>query len=339
MSAPSYRRCSGRGFVPFLLCLTFGRALLSCQQEVIQPGQQHPIALRISGHLLLGVVKVLGALACQAVAFLLSSSQIYSRQVKYLMGDASEAVTKIRKAFRTAAVATGDVDLPESQLVAKESAITLRTPGPATAANAAGAQEDEFSLQDVQVDFGEFLDVEAPLANVAQPQEITLLLSTPPLAQDAQQHALESLASLPEFDHHSIEVARGEEEEADGGAVGLAPMDLGPDVPFVAAEQPAPEFEQDRDFFADPAGGALLDVTAGGVGLGGGLTPPRLSLHELQEESVAKKLKVATRKRKVVTLNVDVETRLEKTKLSNRVQRGENGGTVLLGVMVLVAQG
>lgn len=41
-----------------------------------------PLALRVSGHLLLGVVR------------------IYSRKVKYLMEDCSQALTKIKMAFR-----------------------------------------------------------------------------------------------------------------------------------------------------------------------------------------------------------------------------------------------
>lgn len=49
-----------------------------------------PLALRVSGHLLLGVVK------------------IYSRKVGYLMTDCSEALSKIKMAFRP-----GVVDLPE----------------------------------------------------------------------------------------------------------------------------------------------------------------------------------------------------------------------------------
>ena len=51
-----------------------------------------PIALRMSGQLLLGVVK------------------IYNRKTKYLMDDCSEALLKIKMAFRP-----GNVDLPSDQ--------------------------------------------------------------------------------------------------------------------------------------------------------------------------------------------------------------------------------
>lgn len=55
-------------------------------------GEQAPIALRLSGQLLLGVVK------------------IYNRKAKYLMDDCSEALMKIKMAFRP-----GNVDLPTDQ--------------------------------------------------------------------------------------------------------------------------------------------------------------------------------------------------------------------------------
>jgi cohesin complex subunit SCC1 len=55
-------------------------------------GEQAPIALRLSGQLLLGVVK------------------IYNRKAKYLMDDCSEALLKIKMAFRP-----GNVDLPTDQ--------------------------------------------------------------------------------------------------------------------------------------------------------------------------------------------------------------------------------
>ncbi|XP_073390608.1 sister chromatid cohesion 1 protein 4 isoform X2 [Physcomitrium patens] len=61
-----------------------------------------PIALRLSGHLLLGVVR------------------IYSRKVNYLFHDCSEALTKIKQAFQA-----GAVDLPPESSTAPFQAITL----------------------------------------------------------------------------------------------------------------------------------------------------------------------------------------------------------------------
>ena len=60
------------------------------------------MALRTSGHLLLGVVR------------------IYSRKAKYLLADCNEAFVKIKMAFRP-----GIVDLPEENREAAVAAITL----------------------------------------------------------------------------------------------------------------------------------------------------------------------------------------------------------------------
>jgi hypothetical protein len=69
--------------------------------SIVKP--QVPLALRVSGHLLLGVVR------------------IYSRKVKYLMNDCTEALVKIKLAFRP-----GAVDLPEELAEgAKTGGITL----------------------------------------------------------------------------------------------------------------------------------------------------------------------------------------------------------------------
>ncbi|KAI8849522.1 double-strand-break repair protein rad21 [Chytridium lagenaria] len=61
-----------------------------------------PMALRLSGQLLLGVVR------------------IYSRKARYLLEDCNEALVKIKMAFRP-----GIVDMPQEQAVASYQAITL----------------------------------------------------------------------------------------------------------------------------------------------------------------------------------------------------------------------
>ncbi len=60
------------------------------------------LALRTSGHLLLGVCR------------------IYSRKVKYLLADCNEAFVKIKLAFRP-----GLIDLPKEKQQASADAITL----------------------------------------------------------------------------------------------------------------------------------------------------------------------------------------------------------------------
>ncbi|XP_014810887.1 PREDICTED: double-strand-break repair protein rad21-like protein 1 [Calidris pugnax] len=69
-------------------------------EQIISP--KFTIALRTSGHLLLGVVR------------------IYYRKAKYLLSDCSEALTKMKTAFRP-----GLVDLPEGSFEAAYQSITL----------------------------------------------------------------------------------------------------------------------------------------------------------------------------------------------------------------------
>ncbi|XP_049673466.1 double-strand-break repair protein rad21-like protein 1 [Accipiter gentilis] len=74
--------------------------LESTVEKIISP--KFTIALRTSGHLLLGVVR------------------IYHRKAKYLLADCSEALTKMKTAFRP-----GLVDLPEENFEAAYQSITL----------------------------------------------------------------------------------------------------------------------------------------------------------------------------------------------------------------------
>ena len=61
----------------------FSTDIATSVESIVNPTV--PLALRVSGHLLLGVVR------------------IYSRKVKYLMHDAQEAMVKIKMAFRPGA--------------------------------------------------------------------------------------------------------------------------------------------------------------------------------------------------------------------------------------------
>ncbi|KAI8591975.1 Rec8 like protein-domain-containing protein [Geranomyces variabilis] len=70
-------------------------------ESIIQTGQQ-PMALRLSGQLLLGVTR------------------IYSRKARYLLEDCNEAFVKIKMAFKPAVV-----DLPGDHAIANPNAITL----------------------------------------------------------------------------------------------------------------------------------------------------------------------------------------------------------------------
>ncbi|GAB9471029.1 hypothetical protein Gpo141_00008255 [Globisporangium polare] len=78
----------------------FTADIQSSVDSIVNP--QVPLALRVSGHLLLGVVR------------------IYSRKVKYLFSDCSEALVKIKLAFRP-----GVVDLPANNQQASSHAINV----------------------------------------------------------------------------------------------------------------------------------------------------------------------------------------------------------------------
>ncbi|KAK7092150.1 hypothetical protein V1264_009746 [Littorina saxatilis] len=95
------------------------------------------MALRTSGHLMLGVVR------------------IYSRKAKYLLADCNEAFVKIKMAFRP-----GVVDLPEENREAAVAAITL--------------QENFHDFETTLADL-EDIDVQAQFSvNQSRPEEITM---------------------------------------------------------------------------------------------------------------------------------------------------------------------
>ncbi|PKC17829.1 hypothetical protein RhiirA5_265487 [Rhizophagus irregularis] len=106
-------------------------------------GDQPPMALRLSGQLLLGVVR------------------IYSRKAKYLLEDCNEALLKIKLAFRP-----GEVDIPEDQRIANFESITLPD----------NITEFDILLPDPGLHLKQWSDV-APVAsssNISRPQDITI---------------------------------------------------------------------------------------------------------------------------------------------------------------------
>ncbi|EPS70525.1 hypothetical protein M569_04233, partial [Genlisea aurea] len=95
-----------------------------------------PIALRLSSHLLLGVVR------------------IYSKKVNYLFDDCSEALLKIKQAFRSAAV-----DLPPEESKAPYHSITMPE----------AFDLDDFELPDNDLLQGNFVD-----HHISSREQITL---------------------------------------------------------------------------------------------------------------------------------------------------------------------
>ena len=74
----------------------FATDISASVESILAPAA--PLALRVSGHLMLGIVR------------------IYSRKVKYLMSDCTEAMWKIKMAFRP-----GNVDMAETAAIAAPS--------------------------------------------------------------------------------------------------------------------------------------------------------------------------------------------------------------------------
>ncbi|CAL9703450.1 unnamed protein product [Knipowitschia caucasica] len=109
--------------------------LESTVKDIISPKMK--IGLRTSGHLLLGVVR------------------IYSRKAKYLLSDCSDALVKIKMAFRP-----GQTDLPVEGLEATVKAITLM---------------EEFTDFDIQLPDPSNIDmVDAFALNQCRNEEITI---------------------------------------------------------------------------------------------------------------------------------------------------------------------
>lgn len=110
----------------------------SCE-TIINP--MHPLALRVSGQLLVGV------------------SRIYQRKVKYLQEDASDAMTKIKMTFRPS-----NVDLPPDATVAAEGAITMRQEVPMDDWELPDIPlADLARLDDPDLDHSLMLDLEMPV--------------------------------------------------------------------------------------------------------------------------------------------------------------------------------
>ncbi|KAJ1653944.1 sister chromatid cohesion protein 1 [Dispira simplex] len=121
----------------------FLQANIPSSVGVIMGDDHPPLALRLSGQLLLGVVR------------------IYSRKAKYLLDDCDEALLKIKMAFRP-----GVVDMPSETAVASFNAITL--PDSIT--------EFDILLPDPELPLpGAVPDVEKGVGlYVSRPQDITL---------------------------------------------------------------------------------------------------------------------------------------------------------------------
>ncbi|KAL4341943.1 hypothetical protein GQ457_08G014360 [Hibiscus cannabinus] len=153
-----------------------------------------PIALRLSSHLLLGVVR------------------IYSRKVNYLFDDCSEALLKIKQAFRSTAV-----DLPPEESTAPYHSITL----PET------FDLDDFELPDNEIFQGNYVD-----HHVSSREQITLQDTMGDVVYSTSQFGLDE--RFGDGDTSQIGLLDEElvlDQVAAPGSVEVSEYDQGSDVP------------------------------------------------------------------------------------------------------------
>lgn len=199
-----------------------------------------PMALRLSGQLLLGVVR------------------IFSRKTRYLLEDCSEALVKIKMAFRP-----GLVDLTDEQAVANTGLITI------------GDSINEFDMlmPDPVLDLNTLLNSGSTRSNTSRLQDITLqpdfLSFSQPIPDDLDQLGLNTSRNfgLNRIDQDmSIEVGRdavtgreftpGLDVLSVAGSVrekSVGPTDplLGGDLSFELGLGGDPQFNEDFDFTFD----------------------------------------------------------------------------------------
>lgn len=174
-----------------------------------------PIALRLSSHLLLGVVR------------------IYSKKVNYLFDDCSDALLKVKQAFRSTAV-----DLPPEQSKAPYHSITL----PET------FDLDDFELPDNEVFQGNFVD-----HHISTREQITLQDTMDGVTFTTSQFGPDE--RFGDGDASQIGLDLDEELFMDkGDAAGTSGIFLGPDaVPLASAKESSPfKGNEHNEIVSDP---------------------------------------------------------------------------------------
>eukprot|EP00873_Tetraselmis_striata_P019210 jgi/Tetstr1/439474/TSEL_027906.t1 len=177
--------------------------------SIINP--EAPLALRLSGQLLLGVVR------------------IYSRKVGYLFQDCNDALLKIKSAFAQ----TGLVDLPEDQATANLAAITL----PENYDNLEVFTDAATGSITLTFEHGEHEEMYDDLAFTVRDESITLDADFNALAFDATPAHDEVFDAGQELDLENIETHSDMEDDqpeqlrsADDGAGEGAALDIGQDL-------------------------------------------------------------------------------------------------------------
>ncbi|TPX46591.1 hypothetical protein SeLEV6574_g03157 [Synchytrium endobioticum] len=117
-------------------------SIITSVRAILGEAAAYPYALRLSGQLLLGVVR------------------IYSRKARYLLEDCNDALVKIKMAFKP-----GMVDMPQEQIIANPSTITIPD----------AIIDEDLLFRDAPFDFRQFM--EAATSPLPQSQES---MSLPP---------------------------------------------------------------------------------------------------------------------------------------------------------------
>ena len=213
-------------------------------ESIINPDA--PLALRLSGQLMLGVVR------------------IYSRKVNYLFQDCSEALVKIKQVFRP-----GTVDLPADAATAPNATITLPDnyddlefffdPGMANGATGlASVSRENITLADPDVDdfdaqfeFNDQLPVDDE--RLEDDVEVEVFRSA----------VVEAGVQLEDYDYAHDEYTAPNDDEYDGG------MDDG----FGAGDEGVLPLALDADLMGDEDDGFAARRSVGGESLFGGALP------------------------------------------------------------------
>ncbi|GIY71662.1 hypothetical protein CDAR_259622 [Caerostris darwini] len=204
----------------------------SSVEGILQPKVK--MALRTSGHLLLGIVR------------------IYSRKAKYLLADCNEAFIKIKIAFRP-----GVVDLPEGNREAAVAAITLPEV----------FHDFDTALPDITID----MDAQVSL-NQSRAEDITLKEDYGNLSLMADDGFDDMGFDEPEAarDATSMEDGFGDaslllcadpsQERTDDNAPGVSSTSIGGSKPKLSLDTPLKD-----DGFGGTVGEGLLDGETGGL--------------------------------------------------------------------------
>lgn len=181
-----------------------------------------PLALRVSGHLLLGIVR------------------IYSRKVKYLMHDCTEALVKIKMAFHSTSggAMAGDAD-PSDNLDLEKIPPNQNQTVPHFGDWDAQIQDAMNLVQPIEI-----MNVDSDQKSFAIPFSLEERMTEPTsadasgwiLAEDADQHHSEALMeSLSEKDGHGLDLSRASQrDDEEWGA--FDPSEAGDNINIVEDE-------------------------------------------------------------------------------------------------------